>query len=256
MSDPITRKEKYLAKLAGSYSGDLPDPVTREDRYLYKLCTDGVGVSPEDINKAVNAYLAENPVKPGATAEQAQQIEQNKTDIASLKVETGSLKKDLEDLTNNNELFSRKILGADLHSYVMKNGVEYEIPIENVKGDNIGTVLYTKDYNLIKIALESIRCNRRELEHLPFDNTLKIIDFGEIVPGYKPKERIKLFEYAINQGYSSASEASSTPVFGGDNNLYYETDGHLRLSYYTWASPTSDKPYLFTSYKIFSTIYQ
>ena len=179
MSDPITRKEKYLAKLAGSYSGNLPDPVTREDRDLYKLCTDGVGVSPEDINKAVNAYLAENPVKPGATAEQAQQIEQNKTDIASLKVETGSLKKDLEDLTNNNELFSRKILGADLHSYVMKNGVEYEIPIENVKGDNIGTVLYTKDYNLIKIALESIRCNRRELEHLPFDNTLKIIDFGE-----------------------------------------------------------------------------
>lgn len=98
MSDPITRKEKYLAKLAGSYSGDLPDPVTREDRYLYKLCTDGVGVSPEDINKAVNAYLAENPVKPGATTEQAQQIEQNKTDIASLKTEANSLEEDLGDI--------------------------------------------------------------------------------------------------------------------------------------------------------------
>lgn len=102
MSDPITRKEKYLAKLAGSYSGDLPDPVTREDRYLYKLCTDGAGVSPEDINKAVNAYLAENPVKPGATTEQAQQIEQNKTDIASLKVEANSLEEDLSNIISPN----------------------------------------------------------------------------------------------------------------------------------------------------------
>lgn len=106
MSDPITRKEKYLAKLAGSYSGDLPDPVTREDRYLYKLCTDGAGVSPEDINKAVNAYLAENPVKPGATTEQAQQIEQNKTDIASLKVEANSLEEDLGELNKVSEKIS------------------------------------------------------------------------------------------------------------------------------------------------------
>lgn len=108
MSDPITRKEKYLAKLAGSYSGDLPDPVTREDRYLYKLCTDGVGVSPEDINKAVNAYLTENPVKPGATTEQAQQIEQNKTDITSLKEKTDSLK---EDLSNKITKFYASNLG-------------------------------------------------------------------------------------------------------------------------------------------------
>lgn len=176
--------------------------------------------------------------------------------LTSMGVTIENVKEDLNNLINNNELFSRVILDADLHSYVMKNGVEYEIPIEGIKGAKIGAILYTKDYNLIKITLESIRCNRRELEHLPFDNTLKIIDFGEIIPGYKPKERIKLFEYVINQGYSSASEASSVPIFGGDNNLYYETDGHLRLSYYTWASPTSDKPYLFTSYKIFSTIYQ
>lgn len=90
MSDPITRKEKYLAKLSGSYSGELPAPVTREDMYLYKLCTDGAGVSPEDIDKAVNAYLAENPVQAGATTEQAQQIEKNKSDIDCLK----------EDLSN------------------------------------------------------------------------------------------------------------------------------------------------------------
>lgn len=49
------------------------------------------------IQRLVTEYFEKNPVKPGATTEQAQQIEQNKTDIASLKKETGSLK---EDLTN------------------------------------------------------------------------------------------------------------------------------------------------------------
>lgn len=47
------------------------------------------------IQRLVTEYFEKNPVKPGATTEQAQQIEQNKTDIASLKVETGSLKEDL-----------------------------------------------------------------------------------------------------------------------------------------------------------------
>lgn len=45
----------------------------------------GGEISPEEIKNAVNEYLEKNPVKPGATTEQAQQIEQNKTDIASLK---------------------------------------------------------------------------------------------------------------------------------------------------------------------------
>ena len=50
------------------------------------------------MQRLVTEYFEKNPVKPGATAEQAQQIEQNKTDIASLKTETGSLKEDLDDI--------------------------------------------------------------------------------------------------------------------------------------------------------------
>lgn len=96
--NPITRKEKYLAKLTGSYTGNVPDPITRVEKYLYDLCQKGIsGLTPEEIENAVNKYLKENPVQPGATTEQAQQIEQNKVDIASLKTETSSLK---EDLTN------------------------------------------------------------------------------------------------------------------------------------------------------------
>ena len=96
---PVTREEKYLAYLTGDYKGEIPKPITRKEKYLYELCLKGIGgeISPEEIKAAVNEYLEKNPVKPGATTEQAQQIEQNKTDIASLKTETGSLKEDLSN---------------------------------------------------------------------------------------------------------------------------------------------------------------
>ena len=94
---PVTREEKYLAYLTGDYKGELPKPITRKEKYLYELCLKGIGgeISPEEIKNAVNEYLEKNPVKPGATTEQAQQIEQNKTDVASLKEETNSLKEDI-----------------------------------------------------------------------------------------------------------------------------------------------------------------
>lgn len=89
--NPITRKEKYLAKLTGSYTGNVPDPITRVEKYLYDLCQKGIsGLTPEEIENAVNKYLKENPVQPGATTEQAQQIEQNKKDVASLKEDSST----------------------------------------------------------------------------------------------------------------------------------------------------------------------
>ena len=93
----ITREERYLEYLTGDRKGNVPKPVTRRERYLYELCLKGIGgeISPEEIKNAVNEYLEKNPVKPGATTEQVQQIEQNKTDIVSLKTETSSLKEDL-----------------------------------------------------------------------------------------------------------------------------------------------------------------
>lgn len=118
---PVTREEKYLAYLTGDYIGEIPKPITRKEKYLYELYLKGIGgeISPEEIKSAVNEYLEKNPVKPGATTEQAQQIEQNKTDIASLKVETDSLKEDfvevdtrvysVEDIVGINEGFSETI---------------------------------------------------------------------------------------------------------------------------------------------------
>lgn len=89
---PVTREEKYLAYLTGDYKGELPKPITRKEKYLYELCLKGIGgeISPEEIKNAVNEYLEKNPVKPGATTEQAQQIEQNKNNISSLKGDLAS----------------------------------------------------------------------------------------------------------------------------------------------------------------------
>lgn len=107
---PVTREEKYLAYLTGDYTGELPKPITRKEKYLYELCLKGMGgeVSPEEIKNAVNEYLEKNPVKPGATTEQAQQIEQNKTDIGSLKTETSSLKEGLRNVENNFDIAKSK----------------------------------------------------------------------------------------------------------------------------------------------------
>lgn len=40
---PITRKEIYLAKASGDYSGDLPEAITREEKYLKKIAENGSG---------------------------------------------------------------------------------------------------------------------------------------------------------------------------------------------------------------------
>lgn len=85
--EPISRKEQYMSYLTGNTDYYPKDPITREEQYLYYLCVNGgIGgnVTPEQIQQAVDAYLEENPVQPGATVEQAAQIEKNKTDISEL----------------------------------------------------------------------------------------------------------------------------------------------------------------------------
>lgn len=67
LPDAVTRKEKYYQFLTTG-TGVIPEPVTREEQYLYYLCkngTAGSGITPEQIQQAVNNYLDENPVTAG-----------------------------------------------------------------------------------------------------------------------------------------------------------------------------------------------
>ena len=86
--EPVTREERFLAA-AGGRSVTPPTPITRKEQLLQGII-DAVksgGATPDVIEGAVNDYLNANPVQPGATTEQAAQIEQNKNDIADLQAE-------------------------------------------------------------------------------------------------------------------------------------------------------------------------
>lgn len=90
-----------------------------------------VTVSDEKIQSAVTDYLTVNPVLPGATTEQAQQIEQNKADVASLKEETGSLK---EDLTSKADKTSLAQTDRKLDAlWKLNQGISYEFQTDEAK---------------------------------------------------------------------------------------------------------------------------
>lgn len=76
------------------------------------------------IQRLVTEYFEKNPVKPGATTEQAQQIEQNKTDIASLKTETNSLKEDIANIYEWKEITPIEVVDGKLIQLETKE--EYE----------------------------------------------------------------------------------------------------------------------------------
>lgn len=145
---PVTREEKYLAYLTGDYTGEIPKPITRKEKYLYELCLKGMGgeISPEEIKAAVNEYLEKNPVKPGATTEQAQQIEQNKTDVAALKEETGSLKEDLEiSLLENDRLYEGTNLAEKFKDEIANYSDIWQWIKARIKAKNYAG-LHVRDY--------------------------------------------------------------------------------------------------------------
>lgn len=98
------------------------------------------------IQRLVTEYFEKNPVKPGATAEQVQQIEQNKTDIGSLKEETGSLKEELVNIYDNG-------VGNDSINSEMVDFVSISNPNLFIDGLNNVTI-ETRQGDICKIQIE------------------------------------------------------------------------------------------------------
>lgn len=59
---PVTRREIYLSNAAG-HGDELPEPITRKEIYLKEICERiAEGVTPEQIQAAVDEYLNEHGI--------------------------------------------------------------------------------------------------------------------------------------------------------------------------------------------------
>ena len=218
---PVTREEKYLAYLTGDYTGEIPKPITRKEKYLYELCLKGIGgeISPEEIKNAVNEYLEKNPVKPGATTEQAQQIEQNKTDIGSLKTETGSLKEDISNkitkfyASNQGETHitdsdNGKIQDMMIYGKSSQDGTPTpENPVE-IKSVVNPTVKVTNEDGL---KVQSVTLNNITLNAIPVKSGGNVtIDGQQYIADYVDVERGKIVQMVQREKLMNIADVSLT----------------------------------------------
>ena len=159
------------------------------------------------IQRLVTEYFEKNPVKPGATTEQAQQIEQNKTDIASLKTETGSLK---EDLGNKAPAIIKKALGKTIIINDSSN-----LPVKILSGT--GKIIITG---------KNILDSEKENEFIPFEakagTLFTLITNGELSEGGNVKfigENNEDVWFAIDKGKTKTSAKINANVKGYVNLL-------------------------------------
>lgn len=108
---------------------------------------DAIGNIPDEkITEAVNTYLDENPVAPGATAEQAAQIDKNVADIGELKTDLGEI-----DSTVLNEKMSPTELTYYGFTFNTVIGRKYTVKIPKTDGFK-NAYLYESDARQQKFA--------------------------------------------------------------------------------------------------------
>lgn len=188
------------------------------------------------IQRLVTEYFEKNPVKPGATTEQAQQIEQNKTDIASLKTETGSLKEDLSNKitkfyasnqgkthladSDNGKIMDMMIYGKSSQdgTPTPENPVEIKSvvnPTVKVCGKNLLNLNSYKENVKNGITITPI-FNNEELQYLILNGTFKTAEWAEIWIG------------TLNPGtYTFSAQNSNVKVlrnWNEQNNTFTVTD--------------------------------
>lgn len=195
-----------------------------------------VTVSDEKIQSAVTDYLTVNPVLPGATTEQAQQIEQNKTDVASLKEETGSLKEETgslkEDLSNKITKFyasnqggthitdsdNGKIQDMMIYGRSSQDGTPTpENPVE-IKSVVNPTVKVTNEDGL---KVQSVTLNNITLNAIPVSSGGNVTIGGQqYISDYVDIEKGKLYRKVKRLNLKDANDTSIAHSFHSNGNGY------------------------------------
>lgn len=170
-NEPMTAEEKYLAYLTGAYSGDLPKPYTKKEKYLYNLCQNGTGgSSPEEIEAIIREYLEKNPIEAGATAEQVQQIEDNRESIAIVESDVADIKTNLigaDELIGHDEpVVAYSELGNGMVTATLKG--KWDNIVASLFYGNIMLTNINFPENVLKIGKNSFYgCENLKLSKLP-----------------------------------------------------------------------------------------
>lgn len=182
------------------------------------------------IQNMVNEYLEKNPVKPGATTEQAQQIEQNKTNIASLKEDLGDIESNFEIETetfvnkcsiirNNtpNNFIGNQITGIKQYFDFGKNATLTKIKM-NIKASNDDTVILeiaTLDGNIIATAENAVATEYTDV----------VFDLENIVI----KEPVSVFVYT--KGTNLLSYGAYGTPYDNPSFSYIFSDGTRKIAF-------------------------
>ena len=101
-------------------------------------------ITDEDIENAINAYLAENPIETGATEEEAAQIEQNKTDIAKNSEDIAEVAGEIEridgEVTTNAENISANTAAIEKNKTDISENAQ-AISDTNTRVDNLSSAM-------------------------------------------------------------------------------------------------------------------
>lgn len=184
------------------------------------------------IQRLVTEYFEKNPVKPGATTEQAYQIEQNKTDIASLKTETASLKEDFTNLkeyvkgTNFPETWEQVILAikSKLHKEMYAVGDKFSNIWKDTNDSN-------KEYD-----------NPLRINH--FEDGLELED-GTTVNGMWLQTvyaQLKGVQFSHQQAFYISNEGMTAGTYCIGFDYTWGSNGHVNKGDYWNFTLTKDIP--------------
>lgn len=175
------------------------------------------------IQRLVTEYFEKNPVKPGATTEQAQQIEQNKTNIASLK----------EDFVNQEkEINSVKDLFLDVNSKTYYDHASDEMLSQS--SGNSGQIYVLNDFIETNGKLTEVEIS------VASDCNFKLYVFEQYDATQKTKVKLSnIFDFNLKKGNNRILVDAIIPkkvrfgITGENNSVKYGNIGNGSIHWTT-----------------------